>query len=121
MTRVAAAKPVAAPAKPVTAALPRVAATTPPPRVATATARRAEPASKAAPDLASLDRFVMNFYGQSWRYGDAPKRAALERSRNAFIVKRGSCAADSCKRAAYLGLMREVTEIVEKGRPIRSE
>ena len=68
-------------------------------------------------DLASLDQFVMNFYGQSWRYGNAPKRAALEQSRSGFVARRGECAADDCKRAAYLKLMRDVSEIVETGKP----
>ena len=68
-------------------------------------------------DLASLDQFVMNFYGQSWRYGSAPKRAALEQSRSGFVARRGECAADDCKRAAYLKLMRDVSEIVETGKP----
>ena len=66
-------------------------------------------------DLASLDQFVMSFYGQSWRYGDPRKRASLEQSRNAFVVRRAGCAADSCKRAAYLKLMRDVSDIVESG------
>lgn len=68
-------------------------------------------------DLASLDQFVMNFYSQSWRYGSAPKRAALEQSRSGFVARRGECAAEECKRAAYLALMRDVSEIVETGKP----
>jgi hypothetical protein len=59
----------------------------------------------------------MNFYGQSWRYGDAPKRKALVQSRNNFIARRGACPGEACKREAYLGLMREVSEIVESGHP----
>jgi curved DNA-binding protein CbpA len=91
------------------------------PRVAVAQVKRPAPklssasAKGATTDLASLDQFVMNFYGQSWRFGDAPKRAALEQSRSSFVVKRGSCLADACKRQAYLKLMREVSEIVESG------
>lgn len=74
-------------------------------------------ARPATTDLASLDQFVMNFYGQSWRYGTAPKRAALAQSRSKFIARRGACAADACKRDAYLRLMRDVSEIVESGQP----
>ena len=70
----------------------------------------------AAPtDLASLDQFVMSFYGQSWRFGDARKRAALEQSRTLFVVRRAACAIDSCKRSEYLRLQREVSAIVESG------
>lgn len=89
----------------------------PPPRPAKAVARPAQSVTKPATDLASLDQFVMNFYGQSWRYGDAPKRAALVQSRDKFVVRRGACVADECKRAAYLRLMRDVSEIVETGQP----
>ena len=89
----------------------------PTPRRAQAAAKPAQAAAKPATDLASLDQFVMNFYGQSWRYGDGAKRAALVQSRNKFLVRRGECAADQCKRAAYLRLMREVSEIVEAGQP----
>ena len=91
------------------------------PRHAKAAAKPAQQPSKpdiaASGDLASLDQFVMNFYGQSWRYGDAPKRAALVQSRNSFVVRRAECAAEACKRAAYLKLMRDVSEIVETGAP----
>ena len=59
------------------------ATTTPIPRAATTRPIPARPA--AATDLASLDQFVMSFYGQSWRYGDARKRAALEESRIGFV------------------------------------
>lgn len=69
----------------------------------------------ASTDLASLDQFVMSFYGQSWRFGDAKKRAALGQSRDSFVVRHGACAADACKRAAYLKLMRDVSEISETG------
>ena len=87
------------------------------PRPAKAVVKLVQPTPKPATDLASLDQFVMNFYGQSWRYGDAPKRAALVQSRENFIARRGSCLADACKRAAYLRLMRDVSEIVETGQP----
>lgn len=70
-------------------------------------------------DLASLDQFVMSFYGQSWRFGDASKRAALEQSRTLFVVRRAACAVDSCKRSEYLRLQREVSAIVESGQPAR--
>ena len=105
----------------------RVAAVTPPaphaepksprPTPIRSAARSAPPTAKPTTDLASLDQFVMAFYGQSWRYGDAPKRAALVQSRASFVVRRGECAADACKRAAYLKLMRDVSEIVETGAP----
>lgn len=90
----------------------------PPPSPARVAASPARPAAKPAPDLASLDQFVMGFYGQSWRYGDAPRRSALEQSRANFVVRRGGCAADSCKREAYLKLMREVSAIVESGQAV---
>ncbi len=70
-------------------------------------------------DLAAIDQFVMNYYGQSWRYGDAAKRSALAQSRADFIVRRRTCAADACIRAAYLGLMRDVSTIVESNGPTR--
>lgn len=110
----------------------RVAATLAPPlRVAVKLAPPVKVAARPAPtapkaarsparpttDLASLDQFVMNFYGQSWRYGDAPKRAVLEQTRAGFVARRGACAADSCKRDAYLKLMRDVSAIVETGQP----
>ncbi len=111
-TRVASkpAPPVRVAAKPAT--VDRVAAKSPPtaPRPRQSTARPAT-------DLASLDQFVMNFYGQSWRFGDAPKRSALEQTRAGFVVRRGACVAEACKRAAYLKLMRDVSEIVETGKP----
>ncbi len=75
------------------------------------------PAPAARGDLASLDQFVMGFYGQSWRYGDAPKRAALEQSRASFIARSTGCTGDSCKRDAYLKLMSDVSAIVESRRP----
>lgn len=99
--------------------------------VAMAVPPKNPPKSKAAPkrvaaatpptgsDIASLDQFVMSFYGQSWRFGDARKRAALQQSRDSFVVRRGACLADSCKRAAYLKLMRDVSAIVESGQPLR--
>lgn len=74
-------------------------------------------ARPATTDLASLDQFVMYFYGQSWRYGTAPKRAALAQSRSKFVARRGACVADACKRDAYLKLMRDVSAIVENGQP----
>ena len=101
----------------VKAPAPRVAPQSPPPPPIRSAARSAPPTAKPATDLASLDQFVMNFYGQSWRYGDAPKRAALVQSRDNFVVRRGACAADECKRAAYLRLMRDVSQIVETGQP----
>ena len=70
-----------------------------------------------ADELASLDQFVMSFYGQSWRYGDARKRAALEQSRSLFVVRRAACTADSCKRSEVLRLQREVSAIVASGEP----
>ena len=112
--KLAKAEPVRAIAKPVPAK----------PRVATASLpAKPKPVARIAPplkpanyvDLASLDQFVMSFYGQSWRYGDARKRAALEQSRASFVGRRGACLADSCKRAAYLKLMRDVSTIVESG------
>ena len=66
-----------------------------------------------ATDLASLDQFVMSFYGQSWRYGDARKRAALEQSRSLSVVRRAACTHDSCKRSEVLRLQREISAIVE--------
>jgi curved DNA-binding protein CbpA len=76
-----------------------------------------QPTARPATDIASLDQFVMNFYGQSWRYGDASKRAVLERTRASFVARRGACAGDSCRRNAYLDLMRDVSSIVETGKP----
>ena len=105
---------------PVPRAVPQ-AALPPPPLSARVAVRPVLPAAKPAPaasgDLASLDQFVMGFYGQSWRYGDAPKRAALEQSRAGFVARRGGCAGDSCRRDAYLKLMRDVSAIVESGQP----
>ena len=93
---------------------------TPPARVpGMATTQQALAKPAAATDLASLDQFVMSFYGQSWRYGDARKRAALEQSRIGFVERRGACLAETCKRAAYLKLQREISAIVESGQPTR--
>lgn len=78
---------------------------------------RAMPTPAAPIDLASLDQFVMSFYGQSWRFGDARKRKALEQSRSLFVVRRAACAADSCKRSEVLRLQRDVSAIVESGQP----
>ena len=93
----------------------------PPPRPARGADSPVRPAAKptivTSKDIASLDQFVMGFYVQSWRYGDAPKRAALEQSRASFDARRGGCAGDTCKRAAYLRLMRDVSAIVESGQP----
>lgn len=80
-------------------------------------AKVARPSPRPASDIASLDQFVMNFYGQSWRYGDAPKRAVLERTRVSFVARRGACTGDTCLRNAYLDLMRDVSSIVETGKP----
>jgi curved DNA-binding protein CbpA len=90
----------------------------PPVRVAARPALNASrPPARSTTDLASLDQFVMNFYGQSWRYGDAPKRAVLERTRASFVARRGACTGDTCRRNAYLDLMRDVSSIVETGKP----
>lgn len=119
--KLAAVEPIRAKAKPVLAkpvvAMPHVARATPStePKPTAKTAPAPRPGNSA--DLAALDQFVMSFYGQSWRYGDARKRAALAQSRDSFVVRRGACAADACKRAAYLKLMRDVSEIVETGQP----
>ena len=97
-----------------------VAVPAPPVRVAARPAilpKQTRKPATSSTDLASLDQFVMNFYSQSWRYGSAPKRAALEQSRSGFVARRGECAAEECKRAAYLTLMRDVSEIVETGKP----
>ncbi len=118
-------KPVAPPETRVSANVPiprPTVAEVPPVRVAAkvplpALPKPARPAARPATDLASLDQFVMNFYGQSWRYGDAPKRAALEQTRAGFVARRGACAAEQCKREAYLKLMRDVSAIVETGKP----
>ena len=96
----------------------------PVPRVALADRRPTKPVVRqvgadrpATTDLASLDQFAMNFYGQSWRFGDAPKRAVLERTRASFVAKRGACDGEACKRDATLKLMRDVSSIVESGQP----
>ena len=84
-----------------------------------ATPAKAMPRPGTTSDLAELDQFVMAFYGQSWRYGDARKRSALEQSRSAFVVRRAACGEEACKRAAYLKLQRDVSSIVESGAPAR--
>ena len=107
--------PVRVASKP--AAVVRVAAkpVTDPPKPTHAKAR--QPTPRTTTDLASLDQFVMNFYGQSWRYGDAPKRSKLEQTKAGFVVRRGACVAETCKRAAYLKLMRDVSEIIQSDQP----
>jgi hypothetical protein len=65
--------------------------------------------------LSSLDRFVVSFYGQSMRFGDSKKRAALVESRSGFLARRGQCGSDRCLQEAYLGHMREISRIVETG------
>lgn len=99
----------------------RLAAKPVPPILVAANPTPAQPSpprqTRPTTDLASLDQFVMNFYGQSWRYGDAPKRNALEQTKAGFVARRGACVAEACKRDAYLRLMRDVSEIVETGKP----
>ncbi len=111
--RVAAAPPAQRPkAKVAEAPTVRVAA-----RPAVPTPGPRQSSGKPATDIAALDQFVMNFYGQSWRYGDAPKRAVLEKTRASFVARRGACSGDTCRRNAYLDLMRDVSSIVETGKP----
>lgn len=102
---VAPVRPLPKPAVVVAKALPRLVVQPPTPPPST--------------DIATLDQFVMHYYGQSWRVGDAGKRVALARSRDGFVVRRGACLADDCKRAAYLKLQRDVSAIVEGGQPAR--
>ena len=70
-------------------------------------------------DLVPLEQFVMTFYRQSWKYGDARKRDALDMSRTLFEVRRAACAVDSCRRSEILRLQRDVSSIVESGAPAR--
>lgn len=121
MVKIAEPPPVRLAARPVAPV--RVAAIpVPPVRVAARPApvlpRPRQAAVRPVTDIASLDQFVMSFYGQSWRYGDAPKRAVLERTRANFVARRGACAGDTCRRDAYLDLMRDVSSIVETGKPV---
>ncbi|MES2904380.1 MAG: J domain-containing protein [Pseudomonadota bacterium] len=100
----------------------RMAASQPvlPVRIAAKQSVAPPPSRQVAPtatDIDSLDQFVMNFYGQSWRYGDAPKRAVLENTKAGFVARRGACTVDDCRRNAYLDLMRDVSSIVETGKP----
>lgn len=74
-----------------------------------------KPIADTGSDLASLDQFVMSFYGQSWRFGDPSRRAALEQSRSSFVARRGACASEACKRAAYIALQRDISAIVASG------
>ena len=68
-------------------------------------------------NLAALDRLGEAFYGQSWRVGDASKRAALLVSRTGFLGRREACRTDSCLRSAYLTHMREISAIAESKQP----
>ena len=70
------------------------------------------------PNLARLDRQLAVLYGQSWGHADAEKRAALLKTREQFIARRDDCQSDSCAVNAYLGRMREVTDIM--ARPSKS-
>lgn len=119
VVREAAVKPVPRREIAVATAPVRAAAKPAPPIEVAARASPASPKAARLPstEIASLDQFVMNFYGQSWRYGDAPKRAVLERTRASFVARRGACTGDTCRRNAYLDLMRDVSSIVETGKP----
>ena len=64
-------------------------------------------------NLAALDQLGEVYYSQSWRVGDATKRAALNMSRSDLQGRRDACRSDSCRRNAYLTYMREISAIVE--------
>ena len=68
-------------------------------------------------NLVALDRLGEAFYGQSWRVGNASKRAALLVSRTGFLGRREACRTDSCLRGAYLTHMREISAIAESKQP----
>ena len=62
--------------------------------------------------LAALERHVTLLYDQSWRYGDATKRAELLRTQSGFLARRDACASESCIRNAHVDRMREVAGIM---------
>lgn len=63
-------------------------------------------------ELARLDRHLGMLYGQSWGQADAARREELLGTRDRFITRRDSCRSDACIRAAYLGRMREISDIM---------
>ena len=67
-------------------------------------------------DLARLDRHVGVYYGQSWGQADAERRAKLLETRERFIARREACRSDSCISDAYIGRMREISDIMDKTR-----
>ena len=63
-------------------------------------------------NLASLDRQQALFYSQSWLGADPARRSQLQTTHGRFLARRDSCRSAACTRAAYLGRMREVSEIM---------
>ena len=84
--------------------------------MAQASRQPAKPSRDAAANgdnsLAALDRHVTLLHDQSWRFGDATKRAALLRTRDRFLIRRDECGSNACIRDAYLVRMREVSDIM---------
>ena len=65
-------------------------------------------------DLSRLDRHLGVLYGQSWGQADADRRAKLLGTRDRFIARRDACRSDSCISDAYVGRLREISDIMAK-------
>ncbi len=75
---------------------------------------RGETAVCKSSDLSRLDRHLGMLYGQSWGQADAARRAKLLGTRDRFIARRDACRSDSCLSDAYVGRMREISDIMAK-------
>ncbi len=69
-------------------------------------------------NLASLDRQLTLLYRQSWSAADQRKRAALAGTRQIFDDKREECETSNCLTSAYVGRLREISDIMA-GRPLQ--
>ena len=62
--------------------------------------------------LATLDRQSATLFSQSMGAADAARRQRLSAIRSRFLAARNGCKSDSCVTSAYLGHMREVSEVM---------
>jgi hypothetical protein len=63
-------------------------------------------------DLSRLDGQLVSLYSQSWRSADPSKRALLQGTRDRFLGRRNGCRSNACVSGAYLGRMREISDIM---------
>ena len=63
-------------------------------------------------NLASLDRQLTLLYRQSYSQADEPRRAALVGTRQRFNDLRNSCETSNCLTTAYVGRLKEISDIM---------